>query len=93
MISYLVEGLLNNSTSLLIEGFSNDILDIKLFIYLNSFNIKSVTAISTFRLIYNSKLINLNISNRYSKLVIINKNKLIKYKINNYSYLSKINVN
>lgn len=92
MISYLVEGLLNNSTSLLIEGFSNDILDIKLFVYLNRFNINTVSAINIVSLIYKTKLINLNVSNKYSKLVLTNKNKIVEYKINNYSYLNKINV-
>ena len=93
MISYLVQGLLSNSTSLLTEGFDSNYnpVAIKVVFNLNKFNTTTSSSFVYLKLI-NTKLFNTVITNKTTKLNILNKNKLVKYKIVKYSYLNKINV-
>lgn len=93
MVSYLVQGLLSNSTSLLVEGFTSITTPttIKLTAYLNSFNIRY--SITKLHLTNNTKLSKIIINSKYTTLTMLRDSRLVDYKISNYSYLNKINVN
>lgn len=93
MTSYLVQGLLGSTTSLLVEGFSLNTIKIKLYFYLNNFSIDNLVAFNYLKLISTTKLSKITVNYKHSKLNIVNKNKITKYKISKYSYLNKINVN